>query len=361
MPIHGLTDTPRLPQIGDLRKGAPKTGNRPGQDLEHFRFTSEEPGLEARFRDEYGEAPRELSIRLPYATADENFDAWLEEYRAGGLVRRCDGSACVLWQTPEGEYSDAEKPCAQDESPPCQCKETGRLHIILPALERMGTVCVHTTSVNDIKTLHGALSALERIAQASGRDLRGVPFVLKRRPRKISTPGQNGQRVRREKWLLTIEPEPQWVSLQLQEAKQRALAYREMGEAPRLTDGTPAESPQEVVVETARQLTGPDATALKEVQTAASDYGFSPEDRDLRLAFTSCLVGYDIGSYRDLSGDEADYAITCMEHVRRRITSGETRVAFAAWCARNDADVQGTQELDDLIAHFMADGVGVGQ
>lgn len=40
MPIKGLTDQGRFPSIGQLRKGEPKPGgNRPGRDLDYFRFT----------------------------------------------------------------------------------------------------------------------------------------------------------------------------------------------------------------------------------------------------------------------------------------------------------------------------------
>ena len=60
-----------------------------------------------------------LSVFLPYATADENFQAWMEEYRAGGLVRRCDGETCVFQRDAQGRAITAPTPCARQ----CACKQ----------------------------------------------------------------------------------------------------------------------------------------------------------------------------------------------------------------------------------------------
>jgi hypothetical protein len=39
----------------------------------------------------------------------------------------------------------------------------------------------------------------------------------------VSTPGANGQRARREKWLISIEPSSQWVDLQIEATRLAAL------------------------------------------------------------------------------------------------------------------------------------------
>ena len=54
-------------------------------------------------------------------------------------------------------------------------------------------------------------------------DLRGIPFRLCRSKVKVSTPGTAGQRVRREKWLLSIEPTTDWVQLQIEAMRISAL------------------------------------------------------------------------------------------------------------------------------------------
>jgi recombination directionality factor gp3-like protein len=215
--IIGLTDrSAAFPTIGTLRKGAPKpeTGNKPGADLKHFRFDSEDKSASDLFVEHYGNEPRAIRVFVPFKTTQENFEAWKEEWTASSLKHRCDGVNCVRWLTPEGRYSDKPKPC------PGGCKQVGRLSVIIPELKRAAFVTVLTTSIHDILQLNANLLALE----AARGDLRGIPMVLKRSPRKISTPnGNNGDRARREKWLITIEAQPQWVELQLIAQEREAL------------------------------------------------------------------------------------------------------------------------------------------
>ena len=215
MAIIGLTDqTAQLPIIGILRKGEEKKGNKPGRDLDHFRFTSEDPEAIKYFEEAYTKQPRQVRVFLPHKTTDENIDAWMEHWVAGGLMHRCDGKTTVLWRTDKHDYSTEPKSC------PGQCKQVGRLSVIVPELGRLATVTVLTTSIHDIKNLHRQLRSYEALST----DLRGVPFVITRRPVRISTPsGPNGQRARREKWLLSIETQPQWTTLKIQSMEQEAL------------------------------------------------------------------------------------------------------------------------------------------
>lgn len=222
MPIRGLTDQgARLPHIGELRKGAPSNGNRPGKDLEYFRFTSNIAGLDTHFAQVYGEEPDELEVYLPGPTADDVFEAWMEEWGAGGLKHRCDGEICVAWwdddaQTLVSDYEQAER-----RRCPGGCSPAARLKVILPKLERFGQVLVLTTSKHDIATLQGQLRGAELL---TGGNLAGVPFVLSRRPRRISTPRSNGQRVRTEKWMLNLELSPAWFEAGMRRFEQRAVA-----------------------------------------------------------------------------------------------------------------------------------------
>ena len=230
MGILGLTDRAHsFPRVGLLRKGAPKPNERqPGADLkDHFRFETEDADAAQRFAAAYGDKPNGIRVMFYYATAAENFDAWQEHHSAGALKHRCDGRTCVLNLLPNGTYSHEPIPCPSIElkrqNPAIDkkhlCRPVGRLKVIIPELQRMAYVLVPTTSINDILELQANLEA----AQALRGDLRGIPFILSRRPRKVSTPGDNGQRARREKWLLSVEPEPQWVALQLTSMRQAAL------------------------------------------------------------------------------------------------------------------------------------------
>ena len=230
MAIVGLTDRgAAFPRIGTLRKGAPKPNEKqPGQDLkDHFRFETDDHEAAARFAATYGDKPNDIRVMFYYATAAENFETWQEHHSAGALKHRCDGQTCVLSLLPNGTYSHEPIACPsiglKRQNPQINkmhlCRPIGRLKVIIPELQRMAYVLVPTTSINDILELQGNLEA----AQALRGDLRGIPFVLSRRPRKVSTPQQDGSRARREKWLLSIEPQPAWVQLQLSSMQQAAL------------------------------------------------------------------------------------------------------------------------------------------
>lgn len=212
MAIKGLTDrdAPRFPRIGFLRKGGPKRKNANGKeimglDLEYFRFDSDDAEANAAFVEVYGERPKQVNVFFPWPTVDQNFQAWKEAYTASALQHRCDGETCVLWLGPDGEYHTDPKPC------PGGCKEIGYLSVIIPELGRMAYVTAITHSINDIMELQSNLEAYELL----GGQLRGVPFVLRRIERRISTPDGRGGRARRSKWLMHLETKPEWTRLKL--------------------------------------------------------------------------------------------------------------------------------------------------
>jgi len=215
MAIKGLTDSaPALPQIMTIRKGGPKTDpKKPGPDLQYFRADTADIDAMAAFKAIYGDQPKAISVLLPFASLEENFEAWQEEYVASGLKHRCDGQTCVLWLKKDNTYSTDPVPC------PGGCKATARLKVIIPELGRMAIAVVLTTSKHDIINIHRNLLALQ---QGVGR-LNGIRLWLRRVPVKISTPTADG-RARREKWLIQIEPAKEWVAAYLATSEQRALS-----------------------------------------------------------------------------------------------------------------------------------------
>lgn len=218
MAIKGITDRQEAyPIIGTLRKGDPKpvNGNRPGKNLTYFRFTSDDPAVVASFYENYPEKPHKINVLLPADKAEQNFDAWMEKWVAGGLVHRCDGETCVLWRKDNGKYSTEPKPC------PGGCDYVGRLAVIIPELGRLATVTILTTSYHDIKNLSAQLRKYE-IASPTG-SLQGIPFVVTRKKAMISTPMKDGRRARREEWLLSIETQPEWTQRQIAAQQQAAL------------------------------------------------------------------------------------------------------------------------------------------
>lgn len=222
MPIKGLTTDvePQFPRLGKLRKGGPKGSSGFGKDLDHFRFTSDRPEVEAAFKEAYGERPRVLQVYLPHPDALRNFESWREEWAAGGLVHRCDGETCTISRKGNG-YTSNPVPCPNIDKDDKDrgCKPVGRLSVILPKLVKagyVGYVTMETHSKHDLMRITGALRA---VGNAS---VYGIPFELRRYEDEVSTPGQGNQRVRRKKWLVALVPEPTFMEVQLQLARQAA-------------------------------------------------------------------------------------------------------------------------------------------
>ena len=242
MPIRGLSDkssiTPRFPRLGKLRKGGEmvekvnKSGVKVkvmGPDLDHFRFTSDSPEIVNAFEEVYGKDPKSIVVYLPYASEEENFPTWCEVWGSSGLVHRCDGENMTIWL--EGDhYVKGSKPCMGGHKDNDPLKDgIGRLNVIIPELIQagyVGYVTVESHSKNDIISI---MSVLSEALQSRGNNplgLRGIPFNLRRVQENISMPGwgdRKGQRSRTDKWLIKIEPVVEWVKLQLDLDRQRAM------------------------------------------------------------------------------------------------------------------------------------------
>lgn len=261
--IKGMTDRPsvqpRLPVIGRLRKGTSEEREGKGGrkykvpvDLDYFLFTSDNEKVVAAFREVYGDQPRLVNVRLPYPSPEENFQTCMEEWRGGGLIHRCDGHTMSLWLDSKGLYREEEQPCPYYENPALRvkadrekgikanpgCVEVGRLNVIIPELLQagfVGVVTLVTTAVNDILNINNTLWAVAEEQSEYHRDLgrdertnlRGILWQLRRVPEAISTPGDGGGRVRRVKWLVKIEPAPDWALLQLEMARRAELPQLE--------------------------------------------------------------------------------------------------------------------------------------
>jgi hypothetical protein len=226
--IKGLTDRGlALPIIGNIRKGGPKDPNKnqPGPDLKYFRIdidAEEEKryGTLTKFVNAYGQTPNAITVLLPFDDIDRVWDAWREKYSAGAMIHRCDGEMVKYSLNPAtGERvvvnglrvdTGQPEPCKIQHLPKPQCcVPVGRLKVIIPALNRMAYLVVHTTSIWDVISISEQLEAIKGL---NGGHIAGVPLVLKRTPREISTPsGSDSKRARRTKYLISIEADPSWV------------------------------------------------------------------------------------------------------------------------------------------------------
>ena len=240
MPIKGMTDRAAgFPEIGRIRKGGPKGQNKPGPDLTYFRveFDESEKEAEAKFREIYGDQPDRLRIMIPTNLIDEVWDAWVEAYVAGGQVHRSDGERVFYHVDPltgdrtvlDGEPltmcpSKEGKPVAfyigaNGQKKPLYAAPVGRLKVIIPDIYRFAYLTLVTTSQHDIGNIS---SQLRMILDVHGK-IAGVPLIMQRKPRKISVPMPEGKRVRMEKWLISVEADPEWVSAKLIAMAREAL------------------------------------------------------------------------------------------------------------------------------------------
>ena len=229
MPIKGLTNRGlALPEIGQIRKGAKKPADKkgPGAELPYFRveFAEGEDAARIDFARAFGERPTMIRVMLPFDELERVWDPWKEAYTAGRLLGRSGGEYVqYLIDSKTGELLVLEGKNVKTGMPyphpkddvagvdfkgtPVKFKNTGRLKVVVPELRRVAYLTVMTSSTHDIANISDQFAGFQMLNH--GR-LAGIPFLLKRVPREISTPGENGQRVRRKKYLISIEVDPKW-------------------------------------------------------------------------------------------------------------------------------------------------------
>lgn len=239
MAIKGLTDTasvaPRWSRLGKLRKGAPKPEKGPGRELPYWRFTAEgrnAAAIEQAFAAKFGKEPTAVEVFLMAATPDEAFPSWMEYWKQSSLERRCDGETCHLRRV-GAQMVRQPVPCicaqelAKAPNSKPNCVKVGRLAVVIPALIKagfIGEVVVETHSSDDLRTLAARLSVVYQTALQYGGDLRGVPFILSREPVSMSTPRDNGERVKATKYQVRLEPAQAWTSRALEQTRSASLA-----------------------------------------------------------------------------------------------------------------------------------------
>ena len=233
MPVIGLTDRNSLmgiyPVLGKLRKGgekkkvkSKKTGKMIevyGDDLPHFRFTSERPDgdeIESIFREKFGGQPDRLRVILPYETTEENFPTWHEAWKgkkARILMHRCDGRTTTLLRLDDGTYTKEPHPC------PGGCTLRGRLNVVIPELLEaglLGTVTAETGGKHDSVNITSVLYRAEESARKYGATLEGVECILFKSHEQVVTP--DGLPVM--KWLVRLTPTAEWARRLLLMAQQ---------------------------------------------------------------------------------------------------------------------------------------------
>jgi recombination directionality factor gp3-like protein len=264
MPIRGLTDRGlSFPQIGIIRKGSPKQtitrDNKEiqiqGKDLQFFRvvFDENEVAASETFKEIYGDKPTQIKIVFPFNEVERVWDAWLEAYTASRLLARSDGETVIYWRKDGRVLAAAGRATVTEEieiairiakekyekrklqlvegSPipyidgmvfggtaktPGIAKPVGRLRVVIPDLHRLATLTFMTTSKRDIIAMGGGdsgeLGSIVRVCQSVRVPFAGVPLILKRRKEEVSVPQDDGSAKRLPKWMVHIEPDPEFVA-----------------------------------------------------------------------------------------------------------------------------------------------------
>ena len=358
MPIKGITDrSARLPQIGTLRKGAAKAQNRPGRDLDYFRFdAAEEPELEKTFTRVFGATPKIIPCFLPYRTPAQNLRAFMYQFGASGMKRKCDGER--IWSDRQADgsmmhYTENQMPACLQTTDGCQCKPSGQLHIIIPALGRYGVTLVQTTSVIDIATLSQTLDHLFNVAQQYGHDLTSMPMQLARFKTKKRSPIQGGKYGFVTRSFLRLEILPQWfkdrliestssrkmIAMSPDEEIYQALPAHVSEEEKQSQEidaiesamNPPAMYPAQVIEEESVTVAPGQNDALKLVQLCSEwldSVGFGRSaDRSLILTL---IMKRKVTTVDEMSADEIHHVITCLDTMRNKIDGGnQNHVLFA--------------------------------
>lgn len=257
MPITGLTNRELgFPVIGKIRKGAQKQRKTRkdgseyetfGQELTYFRFdlVEGEEDTAAELERIYGKEPKAIRVLFPFNEIDRVWSAWKVAFTAGTMLGKSDGAFVNFLQDNKGNVivrnginletghphpHPANNVAGYDyKGKAIEFENSGILKVMLWDLPRAAYLEVVTGSDNDIANIDSQLRAFLNDTFSGGR-LAGIPFILRRVPRMISTPGNNKDepRARRKKYLINIEVDPDWIVRQF--GKMRALALPTYGE-----------------------------------------------------------------------------------------------------------------------------------
>jgi hypothetical protein len=257
MAIKNLTQVPHaFLKLGQVRKGEryEEAGKIRMRDLDYFRvtFRPDEHQAEQVFRQVYGPEPRAINIRLAFPEISQVWDAFYECYSKGGMIAKAgtDSDGTLRWlfyrDHSTGEVLirdglavnqggrellaspiDVTKAIytykTKDGQAAAYLEPVGRLNVVIPELAktssspgapdfypgRVGYLEFRPTSPHDIRNISAELAAIDYIARQAGKNLTGIPMVLKRREDEISK-NINGKLSHGPSWLVHIEVSPTW-------------------------------------------------------------------------------------------------------------------------------------------------------
>ena len=136
---------------------------------------------------------REIECILP-ATDERGFDDWMETWGRGGLIRRCNGSVCLIAVDPETGEIKRDVPCvcdALDLKGDDRCDPTTRLNVLMPGLSEAPGLGIWQVQSRGWATHNAIASAIDLMTQVGVTA--GVPIVLRIEQRTMRSESEDGK------------------------------------------------------------------------------------------------------------------------------------------------------------------------
>ncbi|HHW57982.1 MAG TPA: hypothetical protein GXX15_10040 [Clostridia bacterium] len=198
MPIKGLTDKKSLARIGKIHLGR-KTKNEKGTiyptPTDYFVVYEDgntAPEIIKKFKELYGEKPKELDIMFPVNDPEIFFPQWLKRYGGNRLLCKGDGETALETNPQTGEIKQIE--CKYRNCPyyqKAQCREVANLLFYVQGIPE-GVFQIDTSSINSIKKVN---TAIEIIKSTNGGRIAGISLKLALRPLNVTVQGKYNKTV----------------------------------------------------------------------------------------------------------------------------------------------------------------------
>lgn len=193
MPIQGFSDRARLSRGGHLRLGTKKEssgGKMYPVKSDHFIADFDDPAIAAKFKELYGDTPREVEICFHSNDSDAIFPHWYCCYGSGtGLKCKGNGETATRLM-PGGGFDEVECPTPEhcDFAKANGCKQQGMLMFFIRGVPTMKVYQINTTSWNSMLNINSAIKMLQWLRQ--GRSIAGIWVRLKLVKREVQHDGK---------------------------------------------------------------------------------------------------------------------------------------------------------------------------
>jgi hypothetical protein len=370
-----------LPQIGNIRKGAgkiKKTGangdyQTVGPDLKNkFRLDifDGSPETVKKAVEVFGSLmPEKIIALLPFNSLQDCWQDYYEAYTKGRMIARADDTHFLrLVDLATGKVVVNNGEPFKTHTPGqilgtvgktvIKTKRTGRLTLVIPALGRMATFTLHTTSIYDCVNMSGQLQAIQSIANAARLPLAGIPLSITRRLAEVTWVKETGESCRVTTGLIQIEADQTWVRYMLQDMARRALPSG--NERPlELNAGEPSVSVGATdAQQAAEDLSGNDdpdymgdpdgVDATYTDKTPATPPAQAPASAPMTLAEAEAVTNSEGKTYGSLDSAKLSYMANSLGKLAKRTPEQETKLlAIQIIMASRNADAALADETQD--------------